>query len=426
MSLIRTSLLNGIAVVVKVGVAIVLNKILAVLVGPAGYAAIGQFQNALGIAVSIAGGVLGPGVTKGTAEHFECEDRQHGVWRTAVRLTLVSTVMASVVIFFGRAWLAEHLLQRPDMLGVFVGLALALPAIAANNLLLAILNGKKEVRIFVAANIIGSLVSLLLVGILTSTLGLYGALLGLTISPAAILIATIMMSWSRKWLRAAFLFGPPDGPSLRELSGFGLMGITAALTSPLAYIAIRDLLAAELGLQAAGFWQASFKISEIYLMMVTLTMSAYYLPRLAEIRFVDEMKVEIRKVYLFVLPLVVIGSVIMYLWRDFIVVTLFSIEFSPMRELFGWQLTGDVLKVGAWILSYIMLARAMVRTFICTEILFAGLFYVLAHLFVKIYGLQGVSMAYAATYAAYWISMAYLVRIEMQRMSVNKLARAGA
>ena len=45
MNLIKVSLFNGFAVVIKVFVAIVLNKILAIYVGPAGYAIIGHFQN---------------------------------------------------------------------------------------------------------------------------------------------------------------------------------------------------------------------------------------------------------------------------------------------------------------------------------------------------------------------------------------------
>ena len=47
MTLIKTSLLNGIAVLVKLLTLLGLNKILAIYVGPAGYAVLGQFQNAV-------------------------------------------------------------------------------------------------------------------------------------------------------------------------------------------------------------------------------------------------------------------------------------------------------------------------------------------------------------------------------------------
>jgi PST family polysaccharide transporter len=415
-SLVKTSLLNGIAVAVKIITAILLNKILAVYVGPAGYAVIGQFQNALAVAASLAGGVMTSGVTKGTAEHFHDEARQHAVWQTAVKLSLVATAMASATLLLVGPWLSERLLQRLDMSSVFVWLGLALPAIAASNLLLAIINGKKEVGIYVAANIIGSLLSLVIVGLLTHVWGLYGALLAIAISPGALLLGTGALVSRRSWFKARFLWGKADRFLLRELSGFGLMGLTAALAAPLAYMFIRDHLSASLGLNAAGYWQASWKISEIYLMLVTATLSVYYLPRLAEINAAHDLKSEILKVYSFVLPVVVAGAIAMYVLRDFIIHTLFSPDFGPMRDLFLWQLTGDVIKIGSWILSFIMLGRAMVKAFVLTELAFSVSFCLLTVGLVDRYGLVGVSMAYAINYLLYWVLMAVLIKREMRKI----------
>ena len=418
MSLVKTSLLNGIAVAVKVASALVLNKILAVYVGPAGYAIIGQFQNAVSIVVSLAGGVVATGVTKATAQHFDDEAKQHAVWQTAIRFSLGASLFAAVSLLFIGNSLAQWLLHRTDMSSVFVWLALALPAMAANNLLLAIVNGKKEVGIYVVANIIGSLLSLLVIGLLAYYFGLYGALVAFTINPAIVLFSTTAMIARRDWFKARFLWGQMNRSALRELSGFGLMGLTSALTMPVTFMLIRDHLATDLGLAAAGYWQASWKISEIYLMLVTSTLSVYYLPRLAEIRTASELKIEIIKVYRFVMPIVAVGAVIIFFLRDFIIHTLFTPDFLPMRELFPWQLTGDIIKIGSWVLAYIMLGRAMVKIFITTEIAFSVSFVVLGWLLVARFGLIGISMAYAINYCFYWIAMAYLVKNEMRRMTI--------
>ncbi len=421
MSLVKTSLLNGIAVAVKVSTAILLNKILAVYVGPAGYAVIGQYQNALAVAASLAGGVLASGVTKGTAEHFDDEARQHAVWQTAVKLSLVATVTASATLLLTGPWLSEQLLQRLDMSSIFVWLGLALPAIVANNLLLAIINGKKEVGIYVAANIVGSLLSLALVSLLTYVWGLYGALVAIAIGPGILLLGTGALVSRRVWFRAKFLWGKVDCSMLRELSGFGLMGLTSSLTGPLSYMFIRDHLSISLGLNAAGYWQASWKISEIYLMLATASLSVYYLPRLAEIKAAHELKNEILKVYIFVLPVVAASASVMYVQRDFIIHSLFSSDFGPMRDLFLWQLTGDVIKIGSWILSFIMLGRAMVKLFVLTEFAFSLSFCFLTLGFVDRYGLVGVSMAYAINYFLYWVLMAFLVKSEMGKIGVRSV-----
>jgi PST family polysaccharide transporter len=416
MSLAKTSLLNGIAVAVKLASALVLNKVLAVYVGPAGYAIIGQFQNVVSILVSLAGGVVSTGVTKSTAQHFDDEAKQHKVWQTAIRFSLAASLLAGFVLLIVGGRLSEWLLHRVDMSNIFIWLALALPAMAGNNLLLAIVNGKKEVGIYIAANITGSFVSLLLIGLLAFYFGLFGALLAFTISPAIVLLSTAALVARRTWFKSHFLWGKMDASSTRELSGFAIMGITSALVVPVSYMLIRDHLATRLGLPAAGFWQASWKISEIYLMLVTTTLSVYYLPRLAEIRTAPELKAEIIKVYRFVMPIVVIGALTIYLLRDFIIRILFTEDFQPMRELFAWQLTGDVIKIGSWVLAYIMIGRGMVRVFVITEISFSLSFFLLSWWLVDLFGLSGVAMAYAINYSLYWVTMAYLVKLEIGKM----------
>lgn len=421
MTLIRTSFLNGFAVAAKVGSALVLNKILAIYVGPAGYAVIGQFQNAVSIIVSLAGGLVATGVTKATAQHYDDTARQHAVWKTAIRFSMAASLFAGFGLLLTYEWLSEWLLHRTDMSSVFLWLALTLPAMAANNLLLAIVNGKKEVGIYVVANIVASFVSTLVIGLLAYHFGLYGALVAFTINPAIVLLSTAALVARRSWFRTCFLWGEMDRASVRELSGFALMAITAAMAAPIAYMLIRDHLTTQLGLSAAGYWQASWKISEIYLMLVTATLSVYYLPRLAEIRTAPELKAEIIKVYRFVMPIVAVGALTIYLLRDFIIDVLFTPEFMPMRELFPWQLAGDVIRIGSWVLGYIMLGRAMVKLFVVTEIVFSILFVLLSWVLIDAYGLIGVPMGYTINYSLYWACMTYFMKQEMRRMATQSL-----
>lgn len=73
MNLLKTSFLNGVAVLIKTATMFILNKILAIYVGPAGYAAIGQFQNFIQIITTFAGSAINTAVIKYTAEYHEDE-----------------------------------------------------------------------------------------------------------------------------------------------------------------------------------------------------------------------------------------------------------------------------------------------------------------------------------------------------------------
>jgi PST family polysaccharide transporter len=416
MTLVKTSLLNSIAVAVRVASAMVLNKILSVYVGPMGYAIIGQFQNAVSIMVSLSGGVLATGVTQATAQNFDDEVRQQMVWQTAIRFSLGASLISAVSLLFIGDWLSEWLLHRADMGSVFLWLALMLPALVGNNLLLGIVNGKKEVGIYITANIASSLLGVLVMGLLVQNFGLYGGLIAFTIVPAIGLLSTGALVARRDWFKISFLWGKINRMALRDLSGFGLMELTSALTVQGTYMLIRNHLANHLGLSAAGYWQATWKVSETYLMLITTTLSIYYLPRLSEMRIASELKTEILKVYRLILPLVIAGATIIFLSRDFIIYTLFTQDFSPMRALFPYQLVGDVIKIGSWIPAYIMLSRAMVKVYVITEVIFALSFFLLTVGFVRVWGLSGVTIAYAVNHILYWISMIYVVRREMDKM----------
>ena len=58
MNFLKTSLLSGISTIVKMLSSLVVNKIIAIYIGPSGIALIGQFQNFMGIITTIGNGRL--------------------------------------------------------------------------------------------------------------------------------------------------------------------------------------------------------------------------------------------------------------------------------------------------------------------------------------------------------------------------------
>lgn len=409
MTLIRTSLLNGIAVGVHLLSALALNKILAIFVGPAGYALIGQFQNVISIATTIASGATNTGVTKYTAEYQDKPDRQLAVWRTAGVIAICGSLASAAVIAISYRALADTVFASEGYSSLFLWFSATLIMFVVNALLLAILNGKKDVHRFVASNILGSLISAALTALFSVQWGLYGALLALAINQSVVLVATLFLCLRTDWFKLSILWGRPDPAILKKLAKYALMAITTACTVPLSHMLIRNYLAGEFGLQAAGYWQAVWKISEMYLMLITTSLAVYYLPRLSEIKQPNELKLEILKGYRLLLPIAVFGAVTIFLLREWIVSALFSPEFGPMTDLFGWQLSGDVLKIGSWLIAYVMLGRALTKTYIVSEVAFNAIFVALVIAFTRQIGLTGVTLAYCTTYFLYWISMFLLI-----------------
>jgi PST family polysaccharide transporter len=409
MTLIRTSLLNSIAVGVRILTTLILNKIFAVYVGPAGYAVIGQFQNFVNMLVALASGAVNTGVTKYTAEYYDDEARQVSVWRTAGTIALVGSIGTGLLIALLQRFLAGWILKDPAFAGVFVWLGAGLVLFTLNGLLLAILNGKKEVNRYVVANIAGSLVGLGITGGLAVWRGLYGALVALAINQSIVFAVTLALCWRTPWFHLRNLAGRVEPTALKSLGRFSLMAVAAAACAPAATMVIRSHLGATFGMAAAGQWEALTRLSGLYLLVVTNPLTIYYLPRISEIRDPAELRLEIRKAYRFLLPVAVASAIALYLLRDLIVVTLFTAKFAPMRDLFAWQMAGDVVKTAGFLLTYVLLGKAMVTAYVTTEIVFAATWVGLVWLMTGWFGLQGAQIAYFVNYVLYWGVMAVLV-----------------
>lgn len=416
MKLLQTSLISGIAVSVRIFTAIFLNKIIAVYVGPAGFAVIGQFQSLLSMVTTFASGALNNGVIKLTAENGAAPAQQRAVWRTAATMGLVGSAACAGVLVVARNPISENLLGHTDYAGVLVAGGAALVLVATNGLMLAALNGLKAVKALAIANVIGSVIGAAVAAAFVIAYGVWGALLAVVISQAIPVVATgaVFRKATQTPLRA--LVGAIDPIIARQLGAFAVMAVTTAVSAPIGHIVIRDQIAGELGWEAAGLWQALWKISETHLLLLTSVLSVYFLPRFSEIRSGAALHREVVHGYRFIVPLVLLSALLLYTMREGLVRALLSPEFLPLTGLLGIQLIGDVLKICSWVVAFTMISHARTKAFVTTEISFTLIFVLTTVGLVKSIGLPGAPIAYAGTYAGYFAVVFYLYRGLVSRL----------
>ncbi|WP_180159567.1 O-antigen translocase [Acinetobacter sp. YH12047] len=409
MNLFRTSVLNGVAVLIKTITMFVLNKILAVYLGPTGYAAIGQFQNFIQMVTTFAGSAINTAVVKYTAEYHEDETKQRAVWKTAGSIVFLFSFVFAILILIFQKQLALYIFQSLKYQTIFIWFAVFLIFFNFNTLFLAILNGKKEILKLVLANIAGSLFALVITGVLAIKLQLYGALIALSIYQSIAFIVTLILCHRADWFEFSSLLGKIDLGITKKFASFILMALVSAICVPLSHMLIRAYLTQEFSLAYAGYWEAMIRLSTVYLLLVTTTLGVYYLPRLSELNAIDEIKKEVYLGYKFIFPLAVVGGICVFILRDWIIKLLFSPSFAPMQDLFLWQMMGDALKIGSWILAYLMLSKAMTKLYICTEIIFTVSLIALTYICTQVFGFEGVSIAHLINYGLYWIVISLFI-----------------
>jgi len=145
-------------------------------------------------------------------------------------------------------------------------------------------------------------------------------------------------------------------------------------------------------------------------MVITASLSVYFLPKLSELKTREELRNEIFSVYKLVIPFLILTTFVIYIFRVFIIHLLFTSEFNGMKELFGFQLIGDVLKIMGWVLGYLLLAKAMTKIYIIMEIVNFLLLILVSYFLVNWYGSVGATLAFAIVYLVYFIVLAFVFK----------------
>jgi|SaaInl8_200m_RNA_FD_contig_111_169589_length_9493_multi_4_in_0_out_0_6 polysaccharide transporter, PST family len=393
----------------KVITGFVINKVLAMYVGPSGLAVVGQLRNFTSIINTFANGAMTSGIVKYTAEYQSIEEKQK-IFSTSIIVSISCSLIISILLFGFSNYLSEIILKDSQYASVFIVFGITIVLFALNSVLMSILNGQKEIKKYVLVNIVSSIFSLFFTSFLIMQLNLLGALYALVVNQSVVFFVTLLFVIKSSWFKFEYFKQGVDKESLIKLSKYTLMAITSALTVPVSHLIIRNYIGETLSWDDAGYWQGIWYISTMYLLVVTTSLSVYYLPRLSEINSNKELKQEILNGYKVILPIVITMAFGIYIFREFVVYIAFTEKFLPMLELFKWQLIGDVIKISSWLLGYIMLAKAMTKLFIYTEIIFSILFVFLSIVFIEYFGLIGITYAFSLNYSLHLITMILIFR----------------
>lgn len=404
-----TSLLT----IFKMAVGFIITKIIALYGGPSSLALLGQFQNLITSLNGLVNAPVGNGIIRYTAELQDKDERDcYPLWRAGVKwCILIYIFILGLGLLFSHE-IAEYFLKNREYSIVIVVSLFLLPFTALGTLINSIVNGRKEFKLYVFIGMISTLITCCtMVGLILYD-HIYGALFSVALQYAVIGLTSFIIVFKKPWFRLNNFFGKVKKQELRKIGAYIVMAVTSAVALPFSLMLIRNFMIAHVGWDVTGQWQAVWRISEVYLSVLTLALGVYYLPRLASLSDAVKIINEVNGITKLVLPLVILMGCIVFLCRDFVITLLFSKEFLPARDYFVIQLVGDCLKILNWIYSYPMLSRGNVKWFVSLEIFFAFLFYVLTvslMMFASL-GVESVLYAYVINQAVCFIFLKLMLR----------------
>jgi PST family polysaccharide transporter len=316
----------------------------------------------------------------------------------------------SLVAAIAAELISELLFEIDDYAWVVLLISVGLPLSMANTFVASVLNGQENYRRYIGLSLIAVVSASVAMLLLIVYAGLNGALAAAALSSSVAGGVMLAGSCRQPWFRLKYWWRQAGATQLKEIGSYVAMAITTAITSPLALIAVRNILVEQVGWEQAGYWQAVYKISEVYLGVVTIALGTYFLPKLSRLSGYESIRNEIASTAKVVMPVVAILALCVYLLRDFTIALLFTEAFREARDLFAVQMIGDVVKIFSWLYAYPMLSRGAVRWFIATEVIFSLSFIVFAYLLVGWYGVDGAVKAYTVNYILYFVIVYFNLR----------------
>ena len=411
-SILRSTSVIAAASVVSVVMSVIRQKVLAVLLGPAGIGLFGLFNVISDLAVSLAGmGVQSSGVRQ-VAVASSTGDQQR-VARIARVLNLTSWILGSLgalvlIAFAGPiGGLAFHLEARTSGV-MLVGLAVLVRIVAGAPL--AMVQGCRRIADLARVTIIGAVLNTLVAIPLVYLLGEDG------IVPS--IIAVALTSWATAhWYARKIKLPRIDltfssySAEVRLLLKLGLAFMASNFLTAAAAFLIRILIVQQNGVDAAGNYQAAWALGGIYVGFILQSMGTDFYPRLSAVahdndacnRMVNE---QARVSILLAGP----GLLATLALSPLVILVFYSSHFADAVPLLRWLCIGMLLRVVAWPMGFIVLAKGDQKVFFWTEVAAAVVHVGLAWLLLGTVGLVGAGAAFVGLYAWHGLLIYFIVR----------------
>ncbi len=402
MSLARASVWTASSTLVKIAAGLLVVKLLAVSFGPEGVGQAGNFRQLITVLGVLAGAGIFNGVTTFVAKYQHQPELLRALLGTASAMVLGFSTLLALVFLLAAAPISQALFGHTRFENVVRIVAFLQFGIAWANLALALLKGYRDARGNALALIIGSLIGVAAYVLCWWVGGYAGALVGFALVPALVVVPAFALLKRRVPLPIGWLKPQWQPDFARSLAKFTLMALITSVTLPVAWVMMRNLLAQHNGWAQVGLWQGVTSISDAWLQFITATFSVWLLPTLARLEQKRDIAREIMRALRFVLPAVAAVGFCVWLLRDLAIWLLFSPAFHAMRDLFVWQLCGDVFKVGAYVFGYLVIAKASLRFYILAEISQFVLLTLFSRWLIPLSGATGAAQAYMATYLCYF------------------------
>lgn len=404
-----TSLFGGVQVY-QILIQIIKSKFVAVLLGPAGVGIMGLYQSGLQLVQQISSMGLAQSAVRDVSEANGSNDL-HRIANTVTvvrKLVWFTGLLGLIIVACCSPLLSKFSFGNYDYTIPFIILSVTLLLDQLSAGQKVVLQGMRRLKELAKCTAFGVTFGLITSVPLYYWLGVDG------IVPTLILnsVCSLILSWLYSIKIKIEKVQVTPKQTIEQGKQMLVMGVSMSLsgifTTIVAYV-LRSFIQGNGGVEEVGLYQAGFVIMTTYVGMVMNAIATDYYPRLAAINKDNEkcreavsQQGEIGTMIL--APMLTFCLVFMPL----VLKILYSDSFLAANEYILWACLGMMLRLAAWVISFLYVAKAESRLFVILE-LTTNLIYLIFSIWgYKLLGLSGLGIAFALNYLVYFF-IVYLI-----------------
>lgn len=392
------------AVVFRALGGLTINKLFAVLLGTSGITLLSHFQNLTALFTLLPNEGVNRSIMKYWSDAQITEEDKKRIFKTGFWVTLSIFGITLGLLYF---WQQQYFFDRfmvelspQKFLLIFIpAVFLMLMSGYLNSVILAL----RKVKVYAIINIISLfvLVGIVYLGVKFGTID--EALLSFAAGYGLMsIVAFAYLVYNRRKVRISF--GAPDWQSLKKISKFIAMAISAIVFGRLLDFMVRDYVIEIYGLDKTGLWQSVAKMSTSYLLVFTGTVGVVYYPKMASlIHDKIALKSYVLKVMGFVAFVSVLCLGVYFLNKEFVLKLFFDNGFERAAYLVRYQVIGDLFCILSYLLAYLLSARVQTIKYIGAQLVSALIYVAVISSLLEHYELEALTLGYMWRYVGFFI-----------------------
>ena len=385
-------------------------KIISIYLGASGMAFLGNFRNFTSIVKSVSTVGINNSIIKLFVENKDDKKELNIIFSTFFWIFLVISIILAILGILLSNNISEYLFQSNSFAIPIQLFSIFQPLIVINVFWLAIFNGLGSFQKIVIIQIISNVLIFCLTIFLIVNQNVFGALLSIAFSELIMLLVTYF------FVRQDFSFFTFDlkkviaNKYIDVIKKFAIMGLLSGILVPLVSILIRNEIIKTNGINEAGVWDATIRISAYYMMFFSSGLTLYYLPKLASLKTDFEFRKELISYFKMFVPFFIFLMIVVYLCKSYIIKFIFTSEFQSVDSLLKWQLLGDFFKILTLAFGYQIVVKTMMKLYVFGEIFYNVIYYFLTVYLIKEFSIDGVMQAYFYTNVIHFIFILFMFR----------------